>query len=63
MLRILGGNALAAFLLHYVVIAALTPLIPKDSPLWFVLLGMSVFLAITIGIMRALERQRLYLRL
>lgn len=62
-LRILGGNALAAFLLHYVVIAALHPLVPRDAPLWFVILGMVIFLVITIGVMRALERQRLYLRL
>ena len=63
MLRILGANALAAFLLHYVVAAALRPLVPDDSPLWMVILALVVYLAITIGIMRALDRQRLYLRL
>ena len=62
-LRILGANALAAFLLHYVVAAALRPLLPDDSPLWMVILSLAVYLAITIGVMRALDRQRLYLRL
>ena len=62
-LRILGANALAAFLLHYVVAAALRPLVPHDSPAWMVVLALAVYLAVTIGVMRALDRQRLYLRL
>ncbi|MGK0184333.1 MAG: putative acyltransferase [Verrucomicrobiales bacterium] len=62
-LRILGGNALAAFLLHYVIAEAMRPLVPEDSPLWFVSIALAVYLIITIGVMRALERQRLYLRL
>ena len=62
-LRLLGGNALAAFLLHYVVIKSLEPLVARDSPLWFVLLGLTLFLAISIAIMRVLEQKKLYLRL
>jgi len=61
--RILGQNALAAYLLHYLVATALAPLVPKDSPLWYVLAGLAVFLGITIVIMRTLERRQLYLRL
>lgn len=62
-LRILGGNALAAFLLHYAVMTSLLPLVPADAPWWFVALGLSVFLAITLSIMHALEKRRLFLRL
>ena len=62
-LRILGGNALAAFILHHLVIKALSPLRNSDSPLWLVMLELLLFLALIVGIMRLLEKRRWYLRL
>lgn len=61
--RILGANALAAYLIHYVLLQSLEPLFPKDAPLWFTLSGLVIFIAILLVIMRGLERQKLYLRL
>ncbi len=61
--RILGANALAAYLIHQVLLDAMKPLVPKDAPIWFVLFGTVIFLSALILIMRSLERQKLYLRL
>jgi predicted acyltransferase len=61
--RTLGSNALAAYILHDLVIEAVQPFSPKDSPLWYALSMFLVFLSITYVFVRYLERNRLYLRL
>jgi predicted acyltransferase len=63
MLRTLGTNALAAYVIHDLVDGAIKPWTPRDAPLWYVLLMFAVFFAICYAFVRFLERQRLYLRL
>jgi predicted acyltransferase len=63
LLRTFGQNPLAAYLLHSLVLTTIRPLVPADAPLWYVLLGLSLFLAVTYALVRGLERQGIYLRL
>lgn len=61
--RMLGQNPLAAYLLHIPVEKAVQSLVPKDSPLWWCLIGLAVSFSITVMLVRALDRRKLYLRL
>jgi hypothetical protein len=61
--RTLGTNALVGYILHELVNRAVKPFVPKDSPLWFVLLGFGVSSAICYLFLRYLEKQRLFLKL
>ena len=61
--RMLGQNALVAYILHYPVEKSVRALAPNDSPLWWCLLSLAMFLAITLLLVRYLDRQKLYLRL
>ena len=61
--RVLGQNALVAYLLHHIVEHSLTPLFPKDSPLWLCLLGLGIFLTVNVLMMEYLDRQKLHLKL
>jgi hypothetical protein len=61
--RTLGVNALVGYVLHEVVNAAVKPFVPKDSPIWYVLAGCGVSIAICYLLLRGLEKQRLYLKL
>jgi predicted acyltransferase len=61
--RTLGTNALAGYILHDMVNGAVKPFVPNDSPMWFVLTGFGVSLAICYLILRYLEKQRLFLKL
>jgi predicted acyltransferase len=61
--RMLGQNPLAAYLLHYPVLKSVRALVPRDSPLWWGLVGLVVFFAITTTLVRYLDRHKLYLRL
>ena len=61
--RMLGQNALIAYLLHYPVEHSVHALMPEDSPLWWCLLGLALFLAIMMLFVRYLDRRKLYLRL
>jgi predicted acyltransferase len=61
--RTLGTNALAGYILHELVSQALKPLVPKDSPLWFVALALGLFLTICYVLICYLERNRLFLKL
>lgn len=61
--RTLGQNALAAYIIHDIVIEAVKPFVPNDAPGWFVTIGFAVFFGITYLFMRHLEQHRLYLRL
>ncbi|TWU10385.1 Acyltransferase family protein [Novipirellula galeiformis] len=58
-----GTNALAAYVLHEMVGMAVKPFIPKDSPGWYVALGLFVFFLITWTFVRSLEKQKIFLRL
>lgn len=62
-LRTFGMNALAAYVLHEMVGAAVKPFIPEDSPGWYVTLGLLIFFGVTWLFVRSLEKQNVYLRL
>jgi hypothetical protein len=61
--RTLGTNALAGYIIHGLVNEAVKPFVPRDSPLWYVLTGFFVSLAICYLFLRAMEKQRIYLKL
>jgi predicted acyltransferase len=62
--RILGSNALAAYLIHHILLKfAFAPWLGRDSPLWVVLLVLILFLAVMLGIMHLLDKRKWYLRL
>jgi predicted acyltransferase len=63
LLRTLGQNALAAYILHGIVSDCIHPLVPKDAPLWYIAIGFGVFFAITWWILKYLEKRGYYLRL
>src|SRR6516165_2188689 len=58
-----GSNALAAYLIHDLVSAAIKPYAPKDAPLWFVLAAFGLFFAVCYLFVRHLEKSRIFLRL
>jgi predicted acyltransferase len=61
--RIFGTNALIAYILHSMVMGAVKPFVPRDSPSWYV----TATLLLTAGILwlfvRTLERNKVFLRL
>jgi predicted acyltransferase len=59
----LGGNALAGYLLHDPVGEAFKPYAPNDSPLWYVLIIIALYLSVCYLCMRYLEKHKLFLRL
>jgi hypothetical protein len=61
--RTLGQNALAGYLIHLLVADAVGKFGPADAPLWYAAALFGLFFGITLVMMRALERQKLYLRL
>jgi predicted acyltransferase len=61
--RTLGTNALAGYILHELVAEAIKPLVPGDSPLWYVGLALAAFLGICYAVLRYLEKERLFLKL
>ena len=62
-LRTLGTNALAGYIIHGLVNAAVKPFVPRDCPLWYVVAGCATSIAICYVLLRGLEKQRLYLKL
>ena len=62
-LRTLGTNALAAYIIHGLVDRALKPFAPNDAPYWYALAALGLFLAICYLFVRHLEKNQLYLRL
>jgi predicted acyltransferase len=59
----LGTNALAGYIIHELVADAMKPYTPKDSPAWFVLAAVAVFLWVCYLFIRYLEKNRIFLRL
>mgnify|MGYP000100213435 CR=1 FL=1 len=61
--RTLGQNALAGYILHGWVKEPISPFVPRDAPLGYVLSAFLVFFLLTWFIMKYLEKRGLYLRL
>jgi hypothetical protein len=61
--RTLGTNALAAYILHGLVDAAIKPFVPDDSPGWYVAAAFTLYFGITWLLVWSLERNRIYLKL
>lgn len=60
--RTFGTNALVAYVLHDMVSNAVQPFFPKDSPVWFATTGLILFFVVNWIIVRALEKQNIFLR-
>lgn len=61
--RTFGQNPLAAYIIHHFVDDTVLALVPKDSPLSWVLLGLVTTFGITYLFVRFLEARKLFLRL
>src|SRR5262249_24305750 len=61
--RTFGQNALAAYALHHMVETEVHTVVPNDSPLGYVLIGLAVFGGVTYLFVRTLEKQGVYIRL
>ncbi len=61
--RIFGQNALAAYIIHGMVMGAIKPYVPNDAPAWYVAAGFSVYFAICTAINAYLEKHKLFLKL
>jgi predicted acyltransferase len=61
--RTFGQNPLAAYIIHHMVEGAVRVVVPENSPIWFGLVSLTIFLTITYLFVRYLERQKIYLRL
>ncbi|MEZ6040881.1 MAG: hypothetical protein R3C20_10265 [Planctomycetaceae bacterium] len=61
--RVLGSNALAGYVLHLMLMNAMDPFIPRDSPFWYVALALGLFFAIMWIFIGYLDRNRIHIRL
>lgn len=62
-LELFGRNALGGYIVHILVMGAVKPYTPKDSPGWYVLLAVVVYLGILTVVLRYLDRNKLHFRL
>jgi predicted acyltransferase len=62
-LRTFGNNALAAYIIHIMVMGAVKPYCPHDAPLWFALATYGLVVLICYVFLRHLEKNGLFLRL
>ena len=58
-----GSNALAVYLIHDLVIEAMRPYTPRDSPIWFAISTFALFLGVCYVFVRYLEKNSIFLRL
>ena len=63
LLRTLGQNALAAYIIQEIIDHAVKVYAPKDSPLWWVAVTFAIFVTLTYLAVRYLERNGIYLRM
>ncbi len=61
--RTFGTNALAEYILHGMVASAVRPYLPRDAPLWYAIAGTLLYFAISWGLIRYLEKNRIFLKL
>ncbi len=61
--RTFGQNPLAAYIIHHLVAVSFLAIVPKDSPLPWVLFGLVGSFGVTYLFVRFLEARQLYLRL
>ena len=61
--RTLGSNALAGYIIHGLVNSAVKPFVPRDAPLWYVAIGLTVSLGLCYAFVRHLEKHKLFLKL
>jgi predicted acyltransferase len=61
--RMLGQNPLLAYILHEFTEKLVAAFLPKNAPLVVCLIGLVVFFAITLWLLRFLDRRKIYLRL
>jgi predicted acyltransferase len=61
--RTFGSNALAGYIIHGLVNSAVKPFVPRDAPLWYVTIGLTVSLLLCYAFVRGLEKQKLHLKL
>jgi hypothetical protein len=57
-----GRNPLAAYVIHDMIGRQLGPLVPSDSPLWYCLLGLLVYVTAVYACVRSLERANIFIR-
>jgi nucleoid-associated protein YgaU len=61
--RTFGMNPLAAYVIHKITEHTIHTLVPRDSPIWFCMVGFGVFFLITYLLVRGLEKQNIYIRM
>lgn len=62
-LNTFGTNALIAYIVHSYIGDQIGKLVPPDSPVWYVLIGLVAFFLCTWTVVRYLEKQRIFIRL
>jgi predicted acyltransferase len=62
-LDLFGRHALAGYIVHDLAGDTVKPFVPKDSPLWWVMIAFAVYLLLVTVVLRYLDRNRLFLKL